>query len=229
MKITRVYPGNKTITVDTENRKLIVSTPLHPHVEAFATILEDVTFMNADMTKVQDTLAELMKMYGNGIVYNTYRTGQVPNRIAVYDTTRFPIFDDEPHYDRTYKVYYSDQTIVDEFSEPFQSEYWEKQETCAAVKQSESERVKEALGCGLMEAQSGMTSVMPTMTLGALQNALSAYVAGGYSGDTPVYIDDGSFVRPMSRDCHAYKSGCGDRKAILLIADEKTDPEPCHK
>lgn len=98
----------------------------------------------------------------------------------------------------------------------------------ADINSTEQSRVIDALGCGTMYCVSVTHNDHKPITLGDLRRMLAACSERGFEDDTLVYIDDGTTVRPMYDEVHPYKSGCGEKSSIVLIADDPKDPTPCH-
>lgn len=91
-------------------------------------------------------------------------------------------------------------------------------------KSTEQGRVGAALGCGTAYCVSVLHNNHKSITLGVLRSMLDACGEKGFSDDTPMYVDDGTTVRPMYDEIHPYKSGCGEKTGIVLIADDQKEP-----
>lgn len=221
MKITKVYPDEYHITIDTDTRRLVIDelnteTGRSVHTEVLADVLEDVWFVDPKLEQVNESLNAIIKKYGVGTVVNECKRGQTANRITAYDISKIRIFGKD--VTRAYKVSVSDGSILDEINTSFATDWHELHYAANKKKSTEEERAAAALTCASASiGYTANTGGLP-VTAGRLCDMLNTICSQRLGAvDIPIYVDDGTKVQELHGEAHTYEAPCGSVRGILLF------------
>jgi len=197
------------MTVNTDVRN--IRTSHYGAISFQAIVLEDVYLDGYEYPEYLDVLKGLKKTYGEGTDVNECPGHESDiNHITVFKIPESVSFFDT---EIVYRLNNTTTNILQDILDEFNGKDHEIQTT------TESQRVAKALGCSSLYPAILHNDHKP-ITAGTLRNMLNR-VCDRYGEDTAVYIDDGSIVRGLYDEIHVYKSECGSRKGLIIIADDK--------